>query len=392
MRLLALLCSIGCAGAELMPGCYSTSCVTRDYTHTGGWLVKDYLVDGALMSVATKPGDYAVRWSCHGLNPIDEPAPRVYTSYIAYEVELIDCDIPQTVSYMDLIKKLNITSKYTKSLTISTTMRPRNSKWFSTDDLEKIKNKHQVGSNNWLAAAAANLPKNFLDNLTLRGIPMTIDQFISIQKLKSLTLVDTGLEKMMNLKDFSNLKRLELREPYLLNAENLNATNFEELVLHSPDAGLTAMPQLRNATFIEVYMMGRLFGNCTNLNHLALIDGTLSVLPDHWLVGCSALISLKITQLRNLNKVPGDLLDDTTVLRYLDLSHNSLEALPEGLLDNTRSLEHLNVGDNNLKTLPENLPISLKRVEACGNDQRPLTYKTLSTLEHWACIKIMSQL
>ncbi|XP_047987730.1 uncharacterized protein LOC125227451 isoform X3 [Leguminivora glycinivorella] len=100
MRLLALLCSIGCAGAELMPGCYSTSCVTRDYTHTGGWLVKDYLVDGALMSVATKPGDYAVRWSCHGLNPIDEPAPRVYTSYIAYEVELIDCDIPQTVSYM----------------------------------------------------------------------------------------------------------------------------------------------------------------------------------------------------------------------------------------------------------------------------------------------------
>ncbi|XP_047987729.1 uncharacterized protein LOC125227451 isoform X2 [Leguminivora glycinivorella] len=258
MRLLALLCSIGCAGAELMPGCYSTSCVTRDYTHTGGWLVKDYLVDGALMSVATKPGDYAVRWSCHGLNPIDEPAPRVYTSYIAYEVELIDCDIPQTVSYMD--------------------------------------------------------------------------------------------------------------------------------------AGLTAMPQLRNATFIEVYMMGRLFGNCTNLNHLALIDGTLSVLPDHWLVGCSALISLKITQLRNLNKVPGDLLDDTTVLRYLDLSHNSLEALPEGLLDNTRSLEHLNVGDNNLKTLPENLPISLKRVEACGNDQRPLTYKTLSTLEHWACIKIMSQL
>ncbi|XP_063376749.1 platelet glycoprotein V-like isoform X1 [Cydia fagiglandana] len=273
---------------------------------------------------------------------------------------------------------LNINSKYAKTLTISlSTTRPQNSQWFSTDDLQEIKSKYQARSNNWLTAAANEISKNSLEHLTLRGIPVTTDQFISIHNIKSLTLVDTGLEEVMDLSEFSNLTRLELREPYLLNAEKLSATSIEELVLHAPDAGLAAMSHLRNATFIEVYMMGRLFGNCSNLKHLALINGTLSALPDHWLVGCSALRSLKL---------PDDLLADTTELRHLDLSHNSLGTLPEGLLDNTRGLEYLDVSDNHLKSLPAKLPVFLKKVYACGNDHFPMTSQNLKVLEDWGCI------
>lgn len=398
MKALALLCALGCARAERMPECtYPTtsSCISRDSRYTDdGWLFKEYLIEGVHMSVATRSGDYAVRWLCGGLNPTGYLAPRFnmpYLPYFAYEVELVDCNIALDSSYSDLFMDLNINSKYVKTLTISSSAtRPQNSQWFSTNYLEKMKN--EATSKNWLTDAAADLPKIFLEHLTLRRIPMTIEQFISIHNITSLTLVDTGLEEVMNLEEFPNLKRLELREPYLLNAEKLNASSIEELVLHAPDAGLAAMPQLRNATFIEVYMMGRLFGNCTNLEHLALIDGTLSVLPDHWLVGCSALKSLKLTQLRNLIEIPGDLLVDTTELLYLDLSHNSLETMPEGLLKHTRSLEYLDVSDNHLKTLSANLPVSLKYVYACGNDRYSfLISQDLINLEDFDCIEITVQ-
>ncbi|XP_063358861.1 protein toll-like [Cydia amplana] len=389
MKAFALLFALGCARAELMPKCIYSSCVTRDSRDTDdGWLLKEYLLEGAHMSIATRSGHYAVRWSCGGLNPAGYLAPRFSKPYVAYEVELVDCNVPLDSSYTDLFKSLNINSKYAKSLTINlSTTQPQISQWFSTDNLQKIKNKYQARSNNWLTAAADDLPKNSLEHLTLCGIPMTTDQFISIHNIISLTLIETGLEEVMDLEEFSKLTRLELRDPYLLNAEKLNTTSIEELVLYAPDAGLAAMPHVRNATFIEVYVMGRLFGNCSNLKHLALIDGTLSVLPDHWLVGCSALKSLKITQLRNLMQIPGDLLADTTELRSLDLSHNSLETLPEGLLDNTRSLEYLDISDNHLKSLPAKLPVSLKKLYACGNYHHfPLAYQNLKFLEEGGCI------
>ncbi|XP_063376750.1 uncharacterized protein LOC134664095 isoform X2 [Cydia fagiglandana] len=98
MKALALLCALGCACAQFLPECDYPLCVTRDRHTNDGWLLKEYLLEGTHMSIATRSSHYAVRWSCGGLNLTGNLAPAVLNRMpdVAYAVELVGCNIPHT--------------------------------------------------------------------------------------------------------------------------------------------------------------------------------------------------------------------------------------------------------------------------------------------------------
>ncbi|WP_010520268.1 leucine-rich repeat domain-containing protein [Aquimarina agarivorans] len=252
-----------------------------------------------------------------------------------------------------------------------------------------------------------NLESIFIKNFRLNSFPQ---QFLSFEKLKSLSLINTSLINLPSLNTSQNLEFLDISMNKDLNISNLNVSN-SLTNLNLSNNGIDILPswiftlnklKSLNLSDNELTSLPNDFSNLNELESLNVSKNAISMLSDS--IGNLPLLTTANFSNNELNNLP-DSFSELEALNRLDLGENKFTFIPNSVLqlksltsldlnnnslqflsttiDKLENLENLSIRNNKLTTLPLQMGrmIKLRNISVNGNPELTIIPKSICDLE-----------